>query len=922
MPEQSNIRGPSDDLWVRVNGKISGPHPRRAVRRAIRDGKLSPSAELAQRPTGPWKAVGVILARAGTPQEPSSTPSTPANSESSVQRDQRSSSPRWIRNKKWTAFAACAAALGLAAVGAWGLARWYRSTPNPQSSVAQGRDRSPGRTVSDAKSQIPDQQAPAAVQRRVDPPPSSMEVSRKSVSLDATDPCGSALRIAWRAKTDQGDGDHPRQITLRIVGRLADDLYDVVYSRSRFALRTHWTEFTTTGLATIWARDSGTIPVEDSRSGTETTIPLIEEALKPEERDLATRRRLELQAREFGNYATALLLLRKSLPASPELLAQTSGLPVQPDAINFCSRVLASASGCRDRGLGPVGAAISCGLGEDGVRKLLEIPEVRAALSEIDQKAFITAATTLVDQQAFLAVRDILSAAGLDVDHPDSSGRSALQVAASSHAQTHEELDTLIRCGAKVGFKDPRGRTAMHVAAESGNWQAINTLVKAGASLSDTDQAGATPLMVAVRAGKVKAMSKLLELGADVNQADSGGQTALHLASAAKSDDLVYLLLEAGANRLIKDSQGRRPGACGAPPDAALIAWTQALPKSLNKGDLALCEGPVLWAIEKQGDAAFVAKCARLDGTGLKSCTIEMEFDRSLGPGPGGCLLVVAVGTGLRREFILISPEGRVRWQAPTVGDDLRAEFGTAGHAILWSSQDVQLRSPTGQLLWQHALNGAEGWRQNEIRCGSVGQDGVSYVSMARELWCVDLTGSVKWRREAKKEGTTGQLCAFPFVTASAGGGVLAWLDDNRAEYSLLKLNAKGEIDWRKRLSAPICPASQLSNGQILAFCRDGINCLDGSGKRLWFVDQRDVQNQRSISAPDGATLVMCSNRLVLLEPGSDQPAVLDVGQSYHPRGPGRQLAFDRDGLLYALKGDEGLLVIDVVSLKLADLKR
>jgi ankyrin repeat protein len=108
----------------------------------------------------------------------------------------------------------------------------------------------------------------------------------------------------------------------------------------------------------------------------------------------------------------------------------------------------------------------------------------------------------------------------------------------------------LLRDGADVNAAQGDGMSALHWAAERGNFELTEMLLYAGANIEVVTRIGAyTPLHMASRNGQSPVVSELLTAGSDVDaRTDPGGATALHLAATAGDASVIQLLVEAGAD--------------------------------------------------------------------------------------------------------------------------------------------------------------------------------------------------------------------------------------------------------------------------------------------------------------------------------------------------------------------------------------
>ncbi len=116
----------------------------------------------------------------------------------------------------------------------------------------------------------------------------------------------------------------------------------------------------------------------------------------------------------------------------------------------------------------------------------------------------------------------------------------------------------LIGSGINVNHRDMWGRSALIHAAECGNDDAIRQMVKAGARLNDCDnKKGWSPLHYAVFNGHFFAAYSLLRAGIDVNAVDDNNISPLILAAEGiPNKQLVKLLLHNGANTGITSNYG------------------------------------------------------------------------------------------------------------------------------------------------------------------------------------------------------------------------------------------------------------------------------------------------------------------------------------------------------------------------------
>ena len=149
------------------------------------------------------------------------------------------------------------------------------------------------------------------------------------------------------------------------------------------------------------------------------------------------------------------------------------------------------------------------------------------------------------------------------------------------------ELEVLVRAGAPVDEREPRGHTALIAAARSGRTASISALVRLGA---DPDLRGGvndwTPLMHAIHKAQRRSVAALLDAGADPNATVGRGHTALMMAAGYGDAATVRLLLAHGAD----------PRAAGPDGSSALAAAVSGVP-DIDKFTLGHCQTETVQAL-------------------------------------------------------------------------------------------------------------------------------------------------------------------------------------------------------------------------------------------------------------------------------------------------------------------------------------
>ena len=153
------------------------------------------------------------------------------------------------------------------------------------------------------------------------------------------------------------------------------------------------------------------------------------------------------------------------------------------------------------------------------------------------------------------AMTELLLAGGARVGYRDFRGRSALH-----HARNTEIAGVLLKHGLRIDVRGFGGETPLHsLAAGDGRLALLKFLIGRGAGVNTPDNRGQRPLHYTAsgRQPAMKAAGILLAHKADVNAADRSGRTALHAAASRNFAALVASLLKQGASPAAADGRGR-----------------------------------------------------------------------------------------------------------------------------------------------------------------------------------------------------------------------------------------------------------------------------------------------------------------------------------------------------------------------------
>lgn len=118
-------------------------------------------------------------------------------------------------------------------------------------------------------------------------------------------------------------------------------------------------------------------------------------------------------------------------------------------------------------------------------------------------------------------------------------------------------LEAVIQAGRDLDYELPDGKTALMLASEQGNVQAVRRLLGAGAAPNARSRNGGTALMYAASIGNNAIVRALIQAGGSVNSMNVEGKTALMAAASRGQVETVRILLENGANLGTTSIHGR-----------------------------------------------------------------------------------------------------------------------------------------------------------------------------------------------------------------------------------------------------------------------------------------------------------------------------------------------------------------------------
>ncbi|XP_065650592.1 uncharacterized protein LOC136078729 [Hydra vulgaris] len=180
----------------------------------------------------------------------------------------------------------------------------------------------------------------------------------------------------------------------------------------------------------------------------------------------------------------------------------------------------------------------------DIVEYLLE-NGANVAVSEMNMKNVLHLA---IEKQNSSILQILIKHGGASlINDPDKDFKRPLHYAAMTNDV--ESVKILIHESADSNVTDNEEKTAIHTAAEYGNFKCLQTLVQSSpGNINGTDEKGRSPLHLAAKKGWIKTAETLIEMGAQISGRDDSGWTPLDYAANYGHNKIVSNLICNGAN--------------------------------------------------------------------------------------------------------------------------------------------------------------------------------------------------------------------------------------------------------------------------------------------------------------------------------------------------------------------------------------
>ena len=271
---------------------------------------------------------------------------------------------------------------------------------------------------------------------------------------------------------------------------------------------------------------------------------------------------------------------------------------------------------------------------------------IEAIHAIIDHGADVNA-TTIANVTALMfaiwkrsvSVINILLRAGANPNIANDDGCTCLHEAVIEYL-SEEILQVLNNHGADVNTRDKKNQTALMLASEKGNTDAMNVLLKAGADPNIPDASGNTCFNYAIvrNCGK-EMLQAMIDHSADVNVTNKKNQTVLSIACEQGNIDAINVLLYSGADSKVADADG----------DTCLHKAVNIRSNTVLQS--LIDAGVDINATNKKNQSALVLACQKRNVIAI-NVLLKCGADRNIPDNKGNTLLHYAVHSCIMKRML------------------------------------------------------------------------------------------------------------------------------------------------------------------------------------------------------------------------------------------------------------------------------
>jgi ankyrin repeat protein/predicted DNA-binding WGR domain protein len=172
---------------------------------------------------------------------------------------------------------------------------------------------------------------------------------------------------------------------------------------------------------------------------------------------------------------------------------------------------------------------------------------------------------SLFNKPSIELVKYLVQEVGVNINHQDFAGNTALSLAASKFLDRTDVLKLLLENKADPNLANKKSQTPIFSAANSGNLDIIELFKSYNANLDLEDENSLSPLTILIKDKNITGIEKIISIGANVNFTDKFHRNSLHWAinyadhTANSSFEIEDILIRNGVQINTKDKLGRTP---------------------------------------------------------------------------------------------------------------------------------------------------------------------------------------------------------------------------------------------------------------------------------------------------------------------------------------------------------------------------